>query len=219
MKKHIQVSASILSADFSKFSDEIRRAEHAGVDAFHFDLMDGHFVPNLTFGPSFLACVRNASKLPFHAHLMVLHPEMYFEELKEAGAQTVSVHAEAVTHLHAALKKIRQLGMKASVALNPGTPVSSVETILGDVDGVLVMSVNPGFAGQKFIELAVPKAAQLAQIRKQKKYSYVIEVDGGVQDVNAGKLKKAGVDILAAASFLFKAKDMRAAIHSLKYPK
>lgn len=216
MKKHIQVSASILSADFSKFSDEIRRAEHAGVDAFHFDLMDGHFVPNLTFGPSFLACVRNTSKLPFHAHLMVLHPEMYFEELKEAGAQTVSVHAEAVTHLHAALKKIRQLGMKASVALNPGTPVSVVEPLLSEVDGVLVMSVNPGFAGQKFIELAVPKAAQLAQIRKQKKYSYVIEVDGGVQDVNAGKLKKAGVDILAAASFLFKAKDMRAAVQSLK---
>lgn len=216
MKRNILVSASILSADFARFGDEVQRAEDAGVDAFHFDLMDGHFVPNLTFGPMLVQCVRKLTKLPFHAHLMVLHPEMYFKELADAGAQMVSVHVEAATHLHGALQRIRALGMKPSIAVNPATPVSVIEPLLGDVDGVLVMSVNPGFAGQKFIELAVPKVAELKKLRAQKKYKYVIEVDGGINEQTAKKVAAAGVDVLAAASYLFKAKDMRSAVKSLK---
>lgn len=219
MKKNILVSASILSADFSQFGDDIRRTEDAGVDALHFDLMDGHFVPNLTFGPMMVQCVRKITKLPFHAHLMVLHPEMYFKELAEAGTQMISVHYEATSQLHSALQRIRALGMKPSIALNPGTPVSVIEPLLGDVDGVLVMSVNPGFAGQKFIELAVPKVAELKKLRAQKKYKYVIEVDGGINDQTAKNVVKAGVDVLAAASYLFRAKDMSAAVQSLKHQK
>ncbi len=216
MKRNILVSASILSADFASFGEEIQRAEKSGVDAFHFDLMDGHFVPNLTFGPMLMQCVRKLTKLPFHAHLMVLHPEMYFKELADAGAQMVSVHVEAATHLHGALQTIRALGMKPSIAVNPATPVSVIEPLLGDVDGVLVMSVNPGFAGQKFIELAVPKIAELKKLRARKKYSYAVEVDGGINDHTAKKVIAAGVDVLAAASYLFKAKDMRAAVKALK---
>lgn len=205
----VKIAPSILSADFGKLNEEIASIE-AAADWIHVDIMDGHFVPNLTFGPPIVKCIK--SKLPLDCHLMVEHPEMYLKELAEAGVYSVTVHVEATVHLHKVLTQIRDLGMKAAVSLNPGTALSAIEAVLPMVDMVLVMSVNPGFGGQKFIDLALDKVRLLRQMKPD----LLIQIDGGVNAETAKLCREAGADILVAGSYVFGAVDRVQAINSLK---
>ncbi len=213
----ILICPSILSADFSRLAEEVQDVEANGADCIHLDLMDGHFVPNLTFGVPVVAALRSVTDLPFDAHLMVEHPEQYIDGLAKAGVQYVTVHQEACVHLDSVLQQIREAGMKCGVALNPGTPVATLECVASLVDMILIMSVNPGFGGQKFIPYALQKIRQANELLAAAgNTAAVIEVDGGVNAATAQAVKDAGATFLVAGSAVFGASDRKAAMNALR---
>ncbi|GAB1366806.1 ribulose-phosphate 3-epimerase [Candidatus Cloacimonadaceae bacterium] len=206
------IAPSLLSADLGRLADEIAALESAGADILHLDVMDGHYVPNLSFGFPLVSAVRKLTKLPLDVHLMVTNPELHVPVLGEIGVQMISFHQEAVFHSHRLIQQIKQNGVKAGLALNPATPVSSLESILGELDFVLVMSVNPGYSAQAFIPSSLEKIARLNGLKP----GFQIEVDGGVADTNSARLIEAGADILVSASYIFGSKSYSNAIKALR---
>jgi len=201
MKK---IAPSILSADFSRLGEEVKAVELAGADLLHLDVMDGHFVPNITMGPIMVAAVRRVTKLPLDTHLMIEHPEKYVEAFIQAGSDMVSVHQEACVDLPAVLKQIKKLGAKAGAVINPATPVKTLLTVLDLIDYVLVMTVNPGFGGQEFIRSGLVKIQELVKLRHQNKLTFEIEVDGGINLSTLAEAHSAGADIFVSGSGVFK---------------
>ncbi|RJX35412.1 MAG: ribulose-phosphate 3-epimerase [Desulfarculus sp.] len=199
----IKIAPSILSADFSCLGQEVAAVEKAGADWIHVDVMDGHFVPNLTIGPPVVKALRPISKLPLDCHLMISNPDQFIEAFAAAGADWISVHVEACTHLQRTLTRIRELGARPGVALNPHTPPESVAWVLGEVDYVLVMSVNPGFSGQAFIPSMVGKVARLKELIGQQGAEALIQVDGGIDDATIGAMYAAGARCFVSGSYLF----------------
>ncbi|MBQ6422059.1 MAG: ribulose-phosphate 3-epimerase [Prevotella sp.] len=216
MEKKTLVSPSLLSADFLNLGAEIDMINRSEADWLHLDVMDGVFVPNISFGFPVLQAVNKVCKKPLDVHLMIVHPEHYISQTAAAGAMMMCVHYEACTHLHRTLQEIHQAGMKAGVALNPATPVSVLEDIVQDADMVLLMSVNPGFGGQCFIENTIAKVKRLRRMLDEQGSSALIEVDGGVQAETAPRLVEAGADVLVSGSYVFRAADPVATIASLK---
>ena len=202
-----KIAPSILSANFLKLGEEIRAAEEAGADILHIDIMDGHFVPNITIGPFIVEAIRTITSLPLDVHLMIEEPDKYLEDFIKAGADYLTVHYEASVHLHRTVHYIKENGIKAGVSLNPATPVWSLEHILPDIDMVLIMSVNPGFGGQGFIQMSTDKIKTLKRLISEKGLHTLIEVDGGVKLDNALDIVSAGADILVMGSAFFHSKD------------
>jgi ribulose-phosphate 3-epimerase len=210
------IAPSVLSADFANLQRDIEMINGSNADWFHVDVMDGVFVPNISFGFPVLKSLQKYAKKPLDVHLMIVQPERYIQEFKDAGADVLTVHYEACTHLHRTLQAIRNAGMKAGVALNPHTPIQVLSDVLHDIDLALVMSVNPGFGGQKFIERAITKVKDLAEMRKAQSASFLIEVDGGVSDANADTLFTAGADVLVAGNYVFGHANPLTAIDTIK---
>ncbi len=211
----VKVAPSILSADFSHMAEEIKKVEkHA--DMLHVDVMDGHFVPNITFGPPFVASIRKATKLQLDVHLMIENPDEFIDAFANAGADSITVHVEAAKHLNRTINRIKGRNLKAAVALNPATPLSSIDYAIGDVDMVLIMTVNPGFGGQSFIESVLPKIRALRELINKKKLKAEIQVDGGINSETARMAVSAGADILVAGSYIYGSKNPIEAIKSLK---
>jgi ribulose-phosphate 3-epimerase len=212
----VKIAPSILSADFAKLGEEIKEVEAGGADYIHVDVMDGHFVPNITIGPLIVEAIRPHTKLPLDVHLMIENPDLYIEQFATAGADIISVHVEACKHLHRTIHFIKNCGVKAGVVINPATPVAMIEDIIQDVDLVLLMTVNPGFGGQSFIESVVPKIRQVAQLAKKHDLSIDIEIDGGVNTETAQVCVEAGANVLVAGSAVFNQEDRAAAITAIK---
>ncbi len=212
----VQIAPSILASDFARLGEEVAAVEAAGADLLHVDVMDGHFVPNISIGVPVVASLRRATDLPLDVHLMVSEPHDYIEAFAEAGADWISVHVEVCLHLEGTLANIKQRGLKAGVVLNPSTPLGALDEILPEADHVLLMGVNPGFSGQAFIKSVEGKVARLRGIIDEAGLPTLIEVDGGVNQDNAGRLRKAGADILVAATAIFGADDYGAAIKALR---
>ncbi|MBA1333795.1 MAG: Ribulose-phosphate 3-epimerase [Firmicutes bacterium] len=212
----IKLAPSILSANFADLGGEIKRAERGGADLIHIDVMDGHFVPNITIGPPVIKSIRGVTKLPFDVHLMIDRADCYIEDFAKAGADIITVHWEASTHLNRTLQRIKEAGLRAGVSINPATPVSVLQHVLEDVDLVLVMSVNPGFGGQKFIKGALEKIRELDALKRDACYGYEIEVDGGVNLENAAAIIEAGATILVAGSSVYGAEHVEERVKEFK---
>jgi ribulose-phosphate 3-epimerase len=210
------ISASILSADFGRLAEEIKSAEAAGVDWIHVDVMDGHFVPNLTIGLPVLAAVRKITKLPLDVHLMIANPHLYIKDYIDAGADWLGVQVEAAWHLERLVQQIKELGAKATVVLNPATPLASIEVILGEVDMVLLMTVNPGYSGQKFIPATLPKIRKLREMIDSQGLDVLIQVDGGVHLNTVDDLVAAGVDVFVSGSGVFGGGDLTGNVRRLR---
>lgn len=213
MKK---IAPSILSADFARLGDEIRAVEAAGADYIHIDVMDGRFVPNITIGPLVVAAARRVTSLPLDVHLMIEEPERYVEEFAKAGADIIVVHAEACCHLHRVVQQIRGLGKKAGVSLNPATSLNTLDYVLEELDLVLLMTVNPGFGGQSFIESGIHKIQQLRAMLDRRGCEAELEIDGGVKPSNVARIAHAGADVLVAGSAVFGSSDYAATIAEMK---
>lgn len=212
----IKIAPSILSADFSRLAEEVKRVEEGGADLLHIDVMDGHFVPNITIGPLVVASLQGKTKLPFDVHLMIENPDNYIDAFYKAGAQIINVHAEATVHLHRTIQNIKEKGIKAGVSLNPATPLSFIEYILDEVDMVLLMSVNPGFGGQAFIKGVLPKIEKLKAMIEERGLKVDIQVDGGVNKETAPLVIEAGANILVAGSAVYGSNNIKEAISCLR---
>lgn len=212
----IKIAPSILSADFAILGAEIRAIDAGGADYVHVDVMDGHFVPNITIGPLIVDAIRPVTELPFDVHLMIENPDRYIPDFAKAGADIIVVHAEATTHLHRSVQLIKSLGKRAGVSLNPATPLSALEMVLPDVDLALLMTVNPGFGGQSFIENCLPKISELRRMIDALGLPIELEVDGGVKIDNIEKIAAAGADVFVAGSAVFGADDYASTIAQLK---
>ncbi|MBT7198792.1 MAG: ribulose-phosphate 3-epimerase [Nitrospina sp.] len=210
------IAPSILSADFSRLGDEVKAVEQAGADWIHVDVMDGHFVPNITIGPAVVEAVRKVTELPLDVHLMIENADRYIGEFISAGSDIITVHVEACTHLNRTIQLIKDHDKLAGVVLNPATPLSSLEEILHEIDMVLLMSVNPGFGGQKFIPSMLDKIENLAEVMSHYEHPIALEVDGGINSENVGNIKEAGASVLVAGSAIFNSKDYKKAIKSLR---
>ena len=213
--KPYKIAPSILSADYANFESELKKLEATGAEYVHIDIMDSHFVPNISFGAGVVASMRPHSRLVFDCHLMVSNPEHHIEDFARAGADIISIHAEATPHIHGALQKIRAAGVKASVVINPGTPVEAVKNVLNLVDQVLVMTVNPGFGGQAFLPETMDKVRELVVLREVNQLDFDIEVDGGIDDETIGIAKEAGANVFVAGSYVFKG-DVAHQVQTLK---
>jgi ribulose-phosphate 3-epimerase len=216
LEKNIEFAPSILSADFSRLADEIRKVEDAGASLFHLDIMDGHFVPNITIGPPVVASVRRSTKARLDVHLMIENPERYVDEFIEAGADWISVHVETDVHLDRTLNFLRERGVLAGVALNPATPLHTLDEVLYLLDFVLIMTVNPGFGGQKFIPSSIRKVQRLAELRETGAFQGRIEVDGGIDPSTLPAILEAGADVIVAGSAIFGRSDPKGAYLGMK---
>ena len=212
----MKIAPSILSADFSRLRDEIQAVESAGADWLHVDVMDGHFVPNITIGPVVVESVRNVTRMPLDVHLMITDPDKYAPDFIKAGADWVSVHPDTCKDPVRSLQKIRQLGAKASIAINPDVPLEKVETLFGDVDMVLMMTVFPGFAGQAFIEEVLPKIQKVRRMITERKLPILIEADGGIKSDNIHRVVEAGAEVIVSGSGIFKTPDYAATIRKMR---
>ena len=210
------IAPSILSADFSKLGDEIRSVENAGADWIHVDVMDGHFVPNITMGPIIVKAARGVTSLPLDVHLMIENPDRFISDFAKTGATLISVQVEACGHLNRTIQAIKESGCRAGVVLTPSTPLSSIEWVLEDVDFVLIMSVNPGFSGQAFIPNALSKVRALRTMIQERELSILIEIDGGVNENNIEAISKAGVDAFVAGSAIFGSQNYKKTIDSFR---
>jgi len=211
----MKIAPSILSADFGRLLEDVESVEKAGAHMLHIDVMDGHFVPNITIGPVVIRSLKGRTKLPLDVHLMIEQPERYFDEFIQAGASALSFHVEACVHLHKAIHEIKEKGVRAGVGLNPGTALTSIEYILPDLDFVVVMTVNPGFGGQAFIPSVLSKIEELRRMIDEQNLPTIISVDGGINEKTAPLVKKAGVDVIVAGSAVFGQKDRKKAVNKL----
>jgi ribulose-phosphate 3-epimerase len=216
MRMPIRIAPSILSADFGRLAEEVRAVEAAGADWIHVDVMDGRFVPNITIGPLVVEAVRKVTRLPIDAHLMIVEPERYVDAFAKAGANLISVHAEVSPHLHRTIQAIRAAGARPAVALNPSTPLDGLEYVLGDVDMVLLMTVNPGFGGQGYIPAVTEKVRRLRRMADERGQELEIQVDGGIKPSTVGVVAQAGANVFVAGTAVFGAKDYRAAVKDIR---
>jgi len=216
MNRPVLIAPSLLAADFSDLKGQIALAQEGGADWIHLDVMDGHFVPNITIGPPVLKSIRPVTTLPFDTHLMISDADAYLENFREAGADLITVHYEACPHLHRTVQRIKELGAKAGVSVNPATPVSVLSNIVPVVDLILLMSVHPGFGGQVFMPESIARLRELADVIKQKRPDVYLEVDGGIDSETAGPVVEAGANVLVAGSFVYRSGDIPGAIRTLR---